>query len=230
MRSSHLATFVILAIAAFGCAAIVATTTPEADLDLINRLDTLVQHRFEDPAPANLGMSRVARPQSFGVHFAPARTYTTDFQPENPAEQSAIASLEERGDQVGLYLYGSAIADAPPSAMNYRALKGPAALTRGTPRPNWYPSQPQTAVVNPDALPDWNAIYPLASRAMRSFADGGRGFETEFNGWTIAARPVVASQERCVSCHNNTIYHPTRTVKINESIGGVIYAFRHPPT
>jgi hypothetical protein len=28
-------------------------------------------------------------------------------------------------------------------------------------------------------MPDWKAIYPFARKAMKSFTDGGRGFETK---------------------------------------------------
>jgi hypothetical protein len=49
---------------------------------------------------------------------------------------------------------------------------------------------------------------------MRSFHDGGAGFETKLASWDIAARPVSA-WERCVACHGNA-----------NRLGGVLYAFR----
>src|SRR5262249_37667181 len=50
-------------------------------LPLINRLDAVVQRRFADPLPAALGMSRIARPSSFGDHFRPSIGAETDFKP-----------------------------------------------------------------------------------------------------------------------------------------------------
>jgi hypothetical protein len=74
-------------------------------------------------------------------------------------------------------------------------------------------------------LPDWNAIYPAAQRAMRSFKDGGKGFETDFLGWTIAARPTIASSSKCVSCHSS--FAPrSASVKLGEAVGAVLYAYR----
>jgi hypothetical protein len=134
--------------------------------------------------------------------------------------------LEEGQIQVGLYLFGTAIANSEPALLNFRALKGPAAITRGTPRPAWYPTLAEPAAPKPGALPDWNAIYPVAQKAMKSFQDGGKGFETTVDNWNIAARPVIASHERCVSCHNHPAYRSTGEVKLHQAIGGVLYAFQ----
>lgn len=171
---------------------------------MIDALDKVVQKRFADPAPLALGMSRQAVPISVGQHFNPILTRTRDFE---------------------LYLLGQVITKSEPEELNYRALKGPAAMTSGTVRPAWYPSfttlafspqfggfahstpqvaSPPARLVQRDrALPDWREIYPLARKAMRSFPDGGTGFETEFSGWNVVARPVVASFDRCVTCHNH---------------------------
>jgi hypothetical protein len=73
-------------------------------------------------------------------------------------------------------------------------------------------------VVGDSALPDWNAVYPLARKAMKSFTDGGTGFETEIDSWSIAARPVLASQQRCLDCHSG--------LALNQPVGGVLYAYR----
>jgi hypothetical protein len=70
------------------------------------------------------------------------------------------------------------------------------------------------------ALPDWRTIYPLAQLAMKSFADGGAGFETTLDSWHIAARPVVAAQQRCMSCHSGSQH---------QALGGVFYAYRRAP-
>ena len=212
----------------------VTPTTVATDLKLIEDLDQCVQTRFQEPAPQSLGMSRVALPASFGQHFRPNLVTQRDFDPANEPERNAIAALEDRHMQVGFYLVGRAIASSSVANPNYRALKGPGAMTRGTPRPAWYPGTGAPAIVVPDALPDWQAIYSLGRKAMLSFEDGGKGFETTLNSWKIAARPVMASEARCVSCHNVRIFNPvTNTlsesgdgVKLNQAIGGVLYAYR----
>ena len=209
-----------------GSAALFATLGPAPDLDLINRLDALVQNRFQNALPLNLGMSRIARPPSFGGPFHPDMDAYRDFYPERPAEQQVIAALEQRHVQVGFYLIGAAITDSAPTDLNYRALKGPAAMTHGTPRPSWYPGTGQVQRARGDTLPDWNAIYPVAHDAMRRLQNGRQGFDTAFGRWNIAVRPVIASEERCVTCHNSPMYAPAHVTKLDDVIGGVLYAYR----
>ena len=228
MKITAVAALVVTSVFVAGSATLYATL-PLPELELIERLNAVVQHRFQDLMPANFGMSRIAGPSSFGAHFYPKRTAPRDFQPEGRAEEEVIAALEERRTQVGFYLFGAAISDSPAADMNFRALKGPAVMTSGTLRPAWYPALalpvPNTAAAN--ALPDWNAIYLLARKAMQSFQDGGNGFEAMSGSWTIAARPVIASQEKCVACHNNPAIRPSRATKLGGPIGGVLYAYRH---
>lgn len=173
----------------------------------INDLDLQIQVRFETPPlPNELGMSRIARPSSMGRPFEPILTTKRDFHPENAAERKVIAGLEAQRIEVGLYLFGQAIEHDGPELLNYRALKGPAAVTKVTDRA---------------ALPDWNTMYPLARRAMNSFEDGGQGFETTQDSWQIVLRPVMAKQRTCTGCHAG--------VTLGKPVGGVLYAFRQVP-
>ncbi len=144
----------------------------------------------------------------------------------------------------GIYVFGVDIVTSEPAARNFRALKGPAAITAGTPRPSWYPadgvnvdylvvpplitmkSERVNRTVAKDALPDWIEIYSTARGAMKSFQDGGKGFETRVGRWTVAARPLVASDVRCVACHNAMA--PGRAA-LQQPLGGVLYAFRQAP-
>jgi hypothetical protein len=199
-------------------------------LSLIDELNECVTLRFQNPAPDALGMSRFALPNSFGTHFRPLVTRDRDFQPENARETAVLAKMEAEKLQVGFYLFGRAAADETANALNYRALKGPGAITIGTPRAVWYPGLPATKVENPDALPDWNTIYPVARKAMKSFEDGGKGFETTVDSWQVAARPLLAESERCVACHNNMAIGAGKRVELNHAIGGVLYAFRRAKT
>ncbi len=211
------------------------------DLPLIERLNEIVQLRFRTPAPSALGMSRVVLPSSMGHHYQPLLTLERDFAPENEKEREVIRELEEKHVEVGLYVTGVSVVQSSPEFLDYRALKGPGAITRGTPRPAWYPGRPPVIVASAviaaspvitasmDALPDWKSVYSLAKRAMQSFRDGGAGFETSLEGWNIAARPVVA-EARCNVCHDrlSAISNTASTEK--RPIGGVLYAFRRDPT
>jgi len=196
-------------------------------LPLINDLDASIQERLLNAAPETLGMSRVMFRPSTGEHFRPVLTDKRDFAPENDRERKILTTLESHNVQVGLYLFGQSILRENAAVLSYRALKGPGLITVGTPRPQWYPfavtERRAEGTAAGDRLPDWNAIYPVAQRALRSFNDGGRGFEMEFQTWTIAARPTIAASSKCVSCHNGM---DPRTVKVGEPIGGVLYAYR----
>jgi hypothetical protein len=207
----------------------------EKNLPLIEELNESVQSRLLKPLPKSLGMSRIMIRSSFGDHFRPLISDRRDFAPENEQEKKVLSALEERKVQVGLYLFGESILREDSKEFSFRALKGPGAITAGTPRPKWYPSKvlrvsPPEVVPVEDRLPDWAAIYPVAQRAMKSFQDGGRGFEMEFHGWTLAARPALAVNEKCVSCHNNKAYLQYKgNAKLGDPLGGVLYAFRPTP-
>jgi hypothetical protein len=200
-----------------------------SDLQLIDQFNESVQLRFQAPQPDSLGMSRVANPGSFGGHFIPLISSARDFSPETPGDKNALSGLEAAGIQSGFYVFGRSIALAGAEELKYRALKGPAVITIGTPRPCWYPPNIRTCESALDALPDWKDIYPLAQRAMKSFADGGKGFETSAGSWHFAVRVVAASQQRCVTCHNGTEGVMARAA-LNQALGGVIYAYRHAPS
>ena len=177
------------------------------------------------PGPA-LGMSRMAIPNSYGSHFHAISQNIRDFVPERENEKELLTQMEEQNMQLGIFLFGQAILDQPNTNMDYRALKGPAIITKGTRRP------PQMARLidppthpDPDALPTWLDAYPIGLRAMRSFADGGHGFETTLGNWTIAAKPALASGARCLGCHNaNT--NSKKQLKLGDPVGGILYAYK----
>jgi hypothetical protein len=194
------------------------------DLQLVDKFNDAIQARFADPAPAMLGISRMTTPASMGHSFTPLTTNVRDLDPGATALIDAANALEAAGLQTGFYVFGEAVTESPAEAMSFRALKGPAVATVGTPRPCWYPPLDTACKNLTNALPDWKEIYPLAQRAMRSFADGGKGFETPHGVWNIAVRPVLASAPHCVMCH------VTNSIRVNRPLGGVIYAFRREPS
>jgi len=203
-----------------------------SDLALIDELNECVQLRFQTLPPSAglagpaLGMSRIVRPASFGEHFVPRFVSQRDFEPDNDREREALAKLESESVQVGFYLFGKMILEGSAGDLKPRALKGPGALTKGTPRAAWYPAGLVHPAAPVGALPDWRTIYPLAQRAMKSFADGGTGFETNIDSWRIAARPVLAAQEKCVTCHINRAYGQGSRAVLHQALGGVLYAYR----
>ena len=174
-----------------------------------------------------LGFSRMTVPNSYGTHFQAISHYIRDFVPERENEKELLTQMEDQKMQLGMFLFGQAILDQPDTTMDYRALKGPAIITKGTRRP------PQMARLidppahpDPDALPTWLEAYPIGLRAMRSFADGGHGFETRIGDWTIAARPAIATNDRCLGCHNAANTNSKKKLKLGEPVGGILYAYK----
>jgi hypothetical protein len=214
----------LLTLAALYCAALTGGN-PKLPSRPIDRLDQAIQRRFAAP-PQLFGMSRVVVPGSLGAHFQPVPGAATDFRPETPAEQELIRKLHDSSVHVGLYVFGAAISNSAPETRDFRALKGPAVITAGTVRPAWYPPFAHKAS-GPDALPDWNAIYPIARAAMRRFESGEKSFEASAGSWSVAARPVPASAQSCVGCHNNpAIGRSARAIALDDTIGGVLYLYR----
>ena len=108
-------------------------------LPLIDELNVSIQQRLLNPLPQTLGMSRIMRRPSIGEHFHPVVSDKRDFAPEDDRERKALAALEDRKVQVGLYLFGETILRQDAGALSFRALKGPGSITIDTPRPKWYP-------------------------------------------------------------------------------------------
>ncbi len=187
-------------------------------LPLIEEFDHVVMARLTSP-PARfgkperepLGMSRIVSPDSYGKHFLPIISNSRDFIPQNGYEKELLAHLEEADLELGIYLFGENVMDQSAAAMDYRSMKGPAVVTQGTLRAN---------------LPSWNAAYPLAEKAMKSFKDGGHGFEEQLDEWTFAARPAIANDVRCITCHNMRRTQAWKPLKVGDAIGGVLYAYK----
>ena len=199
-------------------AMIAAGSTRLTDVGLIDELNECLTARFQDPAPNALGMSRAVGPASMGTHYRPFQTMERDFRPENARETQVLAALEQQHMQVGFYLFGRSISEVAPDKLSYRALKGPGAITAGTPRAAWYPGTIRQKVEG-EGLPDWMAMYPVARMAMKTFAAGGKGYATTVDGWQVVARPVLADSTRCVTCHG-------QGATLHEALGGAMYAYR----
>jgi hypothetical protein len=171
-------------------------------------------------------LSRVAVPRSLGRHFQPTPTAATDFRPETPSEQSLLRELDAGAVNAGFYVFGAAITRSAPQLRDFRALKGPAVVTPGTVRPAWYPPLAPKAS-SPDALPDWDAVYPIARQAMTEFETGATNFQTSAGIWRVLARPVPASAPSCVGCHNNSVIgRADHAIALHDAIGGVLYLYK----
>jgi hypothetical protein len=165
--------------------------------DEINQLDECIQKRFG--ARTVLGMERVARMDYHGVR---------QFRAENATEQSVVNGLEQKGYQVALYLAGRGVNTKPMDILAaYRyGVQGPAYITH---------------FGDPKESPSPASLLEDGRKALASFETGG-GYDIREGAWTVALRPLRASNQACVQCHSTS----GEKVKIGDPIGVVMYAYK----
>jgi hypothetical protein len=172
--------------------------TPEPDE--LNRLDDCIQRRFL--ARTTFGMGRVLPDQFRGVR---------QFRPENADEQAVVNQLREKGYQVALYLAGRNVLTDPsrnPLLPSYRyAVQGPAYITH---------------LEKPEELPRPDSLLEASRAALAAFNAGQAYRNIQKGDWTVALRPLRASNEACVQCHNAAGAH----VKISDALGVVMYVYK----
>ena len=163
--------------------------------DPIARLDDCIQKRFLDRT--SFGMMRILPNQYHGVR---------QFQPENPAERAVVSELQQQGYEVALFLAGRGI-QSPLIALGPRSgVQGPAYITR---------------LKNAAALPPARTLLEESRTAFATFATGD-GYQLEKDGWTIALRPLRASNSACLGCHSFADSKP----KPGDALGVVLYLYR----
>jgi hypothetical protein len=184
-----------------------APATPEPDP--IECLDHIIQHRFLDARA--FGMSRVLPSRYHGI---------TQFQPENATEQKVVTELREKGYQVVFFLAGRGVLDPPANIFDRSrfGLQGPAFVSNLN----------QTA-----SLPDNEALLAESRKAMQLFAAhdaSDPGYEVRKGDWTVALRPLRASNYTCVRCHTDgpASLRPTRTQEphLGNALGVAMYVYR----
>jgi hypothetical protein len=176
------------------------TFPPTPEPDELTQLNECIQRRFL--ARTTFGMGRILPNQYHGVR---------QFRPENATEQAVVNQLEQKGYQVALYLAGRNVATVPalaPTLQPYRyAVQGPAYITH---------------LRNPEDLPHSDALFEESRTALAAFKTG-QGYDVQKGDWTVALRPLRATNEACVQCHNAA----GSNVKINDPLGVVMYVYKH---
>jgi hypothetical protein len=212
---------------------LLAARWPEAtSLPNVEEFHNQMLRRFSDGR--GFGMSRIMIWSTLGRHFRAPIGAKVDFKAENATEAQIITDWTRDDYQTGLYVFGASVASEPASTLDHRALKGPGVLNDATPR---------------NELPKWAEVYPVAVEAIRRFERGASSHTTQLNGWTLHARPVVATKQACVECHTkgpawdglvrlskfvaeaDGTYKevpppPAPEIRIGDTLGGVIYMYR----
>jgi len=186
-----------------------ATLSKAVGPDPIAHLDECIQRRFLGTGA--FGMGRVLPNRYHGV---------AQFQPEDATEERVVTELAQKGFQVTVFLAGRHVLDTPPVGMPVGrfGLQGPAHIT-GT--------------NSATALPDPEVLLAEGRKAMQSLAskeDHSAGYEINKGSWTVALRPLRASNERCVMCHTvgfgTLVRDRGRNPKLGDALGVAMYIYR----
>jgi hypothetical protein len=160
----------------------------------ISRLNDCIQRRFLDRKA--FGMMRISPSQFHGRGI---------FQPENPTEQAVVDQLRQKGIELAVYLVGRGALADPVLPMRRAGLQGPAAIT----------------LLADTRLPDQTAIFSEGRTALATIGQD-QGYDVKNGDWTVAMRPLRASNQTCIGCHTAVDSAP----KLGDALGVVIYVYR----
>lgn len=155
-------------------AAAVTADAPVPDEKLVAALDKCVQVRLADTDMKRFGMTR------FGQRHQP------EFHPESEDEKAMVADMTKAGWDVSLYLGGRGL--ILPKREPYKDVSWGVAIT-GNP---YRKDRPRPADLRDEA-----------KKAFESFSKRA-SYEFRVGDWYVAARPVRASKQECVDCHNKS--------------------------
>jgi hypothetical protein len=142
----------------------------------------------------SFGMNRIAV-QLHGIR---------KFQPENSNEQAVVDGIRKKGYELAVFLAGRSLLsmDLP------IGVQGPAFVTN---------------LRDPKQLPSSVMLLSDSRAALASFQTGDV-YDIRMGDWTVAMRPLRASNGGCVGCHNPGA--SPSGVQIGDALGVVMYVFR----
>ena len=194
----------------------------EADSRLLSLLDDSVQRRFKD-IDKGFGYRRIIAAGS-----TPHR-----FNPENPTELKAVDELRTARMEVFLYVAGRSVLgkrppDTEPNADSRMRIKGPASVT---------PMRIDIFADYEEDLPRPSELWDQARAAMLAFHISGDTYEFAIGKWRFSARPVRATEQSCLDCHDARVTAKVlpslggpdlvMNAKIGDPLGVVLYAYEH---
>ncbi len=193
---------------------------PASPMCLITALDEQIQQRFEDQAKG-FGLRRIIYPGNYH------ETTTWRFSPEDRSELMAVRGLERVGLKVVLYLAGRRVLAGPPANdlaspwARVSSIAGPVLITH--------------ADVRSPSTPDTPAATDLWDRSRRALEAFSRADVVTFaeRGWNFVARPVRATGQRCLECHQSdplpslaASSTPPRSLQVGDALGVVLYGYQ----
>jgi hypothetical protein len=151
------------------------------------------------------GMNRMLPNRGHGVN---------QFQPENASELNVLTELSNQGYQVALFLVGRYALDTPSGIGDLArfGLQGPAYMT-----------------AEPKDLPDSADLLAEGRKALVAFSRRD-GYDIHKGKWTVAMRPLRATNASCVQCHTagpaNMVRNDSHKPKPGDALGVAMYVYR----
>lgn len=179
-----------------GLCTVNAETGAAPDARLVNALDKVIQSRFQEIDGRSFGISRIG-PQ-----------HVRKFEATTGAERTAVADLESAGWEVRLYV---------PSRAQLSASR------KDNSKFQWSVGRDVIIVGYESSkahLPRTAVLWENASKALALFeTKSEHAFKAD--QYHIIARPVRASKQACLDCHNRG----GKTLKVDDTLGVALYAF-----
>jgi hypothetical protein len=183
----------------------------DSDAALIEALDDCIQQRFLD-IDKGFGFRRLVRPGETAHRF----------KPENAKELAVVSYLTGQKLEVVLYLAGRGIVAPNLNSKDVdnvagKLIKGPIRIT---------PSDKPVA-----NLPTLRQLWDRGQEAMRVF-QGSENYDFNLGEWKFIARPVRASDQSCLKCHQaGGPSYPIRlqgstALQIGEPLGLLVYGYK----
>jgi hypothetical protein len=183
----------------------------------IDELNEAVLKRFTD-FRKGFGYARVIQ-----IRAINAPSHFDVFRAENDAEHLLVNNLKANNLNLNLFLAGRRILqDVQPPAKDTiflnSPIRGPVLVTEAEPDKNL-----------PNATSE--DFIRQVRKALKSF-DKGNEYQFTSGKWKIAARPVRASENSCVECHQARINlelganADQNEIKIGDPLGVLLYVYR----
>lgn len=203
-------------------------------------------YRFPTPELAALDRATQARfavvpDKDFGLRrMGPRHGY---FYPAIASEKVAVKNLQKAQQEVVFYVVGRNVI-LQQSYYNFVSpVQGPVYITPKAPlRVESNDAGNQRRFISPDGVAkDAPSDSDLIALSRRVFDDGAlkNGTDGKIGEWNVVARPVAASAQQCVDCHNSRparkpaktwdvtkIWNARDKISLGDTLGIALYCYR----
>lgn len=195
-------------------------------------LDRAVQARLAIVPDNDFGLARIG----------PRHGY---FYPATQPEKLAIKNLQASRQDVIFYIVGRNSILKQQNYLNYQPVQGPVYITPKTSlrvKPEIEKYTQARFISDNGVAKDAPSDYQLVALSRRVYKDAAlrNGTTTKIDKWNVVARPVAASAQQCVDCHNSrapwvppeqrhfTLFRTGNhdMISLGDTVGVALYCYR----